>query len=341
MAFLTGTATSLDDLFSQLSTLITGTPGWTLNGSIASTGFGFSKGNVFVQFRYDGTSPPPEGRSVAMYQSLGYTGTTPGNETDDSGNGHFDATPPVADSSLDNERCIHRIGDGPFTFWFFVGDTTDYVHVVVEATTGSYRHFGFGNINKFGVWTGGEYVYGQHHSETPSSTSSAETVLLDGLFRDLGNPNRRRAATVHIEGMPGQDAASKWGICWNSTSETGTTRIDDDRGGNERVFCFGGARGGAIASRFGGFTSNGSSGYVPLIPINLFYGERPTGSRIVYLGSMADVAMVNIRNFTPGQNLTIGSDTWFFFPTTRRTTQSSGAPDDTSFTQGIAYRRVS
>lgn len=340
MAFQQGSATDIDDLFGDLDTFLTGALGWTLNGTVQNTGFGFSKGNIFVQFRYDGSSPVAPGRHLAIYQSLGYDSSVPGDNPDDSGNGFRQISGTPADASLDNSRGCSDFGDGPFpNYWFFADTSPDYVHVVVEVRTDEFRHFGFGLLDKFGDnWTGGEYVYGQKATST-NPTSLIDHVGLDALAAvQLGaDDNRDDTATIHIEGLPGQDPAGKWGVSWSNLNSAAGV----DRAGEERALTIGGARGGPVTAPMGGFGGSAATGLIPMQPINVFYVEPGvSGQRAMFMGTQKDVRMVNIRDIAPRAEIMISGDDWVFFPTSIRTLQTGSPPARSSFVAGIAYKKV-
>lgn len=334
MSFQTGSATDLDDLFDKLATFAVAN-GWTEDEDETNDTPAFSRGNVFVQFRYDGSSPAAR-RSVAMYQALAYDGvaTVPGAHTDDSGNGFSSASP--SDFNLKGQRCISDMGDGPFpNYWFFEDDSdVPYIHVVVEIATDEFRHFGFGNIKKFGTWTGGEYVYG-HSQDTGTNGARATTasVLLDGLMSDISPANEaRKCATLHMEGLPGMGASEKWGQVWgNSTS------IPNDRAGQDKMWVQGGFRAGPVARFWGNFNGTSLDGLIPGYQIALFYVDLDN-SHAYYLGHQLDVRGVNVRHFTPRQEVVIGSDTWVFFPMSIRTATLT-VPLSSAYS-GIMYRKV-
>src|SRR5882672_11596457 len=67
-------------------------------------------------------------------------------------------------------RCINPQFAGPFpTAHIFTDNPSTYCHVVVEVTAGRYRHFHFGNLKKFGTWTGGGYYAMQYWSQVSVS----------------------------------------------------------------------------------------------------------------------------------------------------------------------------
>lgn len=323
MAYETGTATNLADLMTKLDTFAVAN-GWTSDQ--LSTGTGQSalhKGSVYVSFRWNTGTP----LVLGIYQALGYTGgNQPGQHPNDSGNGAVSSTNTV----LDDERCVGDIGNGAFPSYFFFEQDSGpaYIHVVVEISTDVFRHFGFGNIEKFGDWTGGEYVYGQFKTTT-GATSNNNTNLLDGLF--LGGASRERSATLHCEGLPGQAGTSKWGDVSDNT-----TNPANDTAGNTRIMIHGGFRGGPIARHFGFLAPGSTSGFVPQYPIGLFYRDF-TNSNAYFLGFQPDVRGINIRFFVPKEEVTIGSDVWVMFPASQK---STAATANASLYLGVAYKKV-
>ena len=73
-----------------------------------------------------------------------------------------------------------------------------------------------------------------------------------------------------------------------------------------------------------------------MYPLAIFTRDF-TNSYVYYLGNVPDIRGVDILNFSPGQEVTIGSDVWIIFPSSRRTEDSI---INRSFYQGVAYRKV-
>lgn len=319
--YQTGSATDLADLVTKLFTFATAN-GWTSDQLSTGTGqAAFHRGNVYISFRWNTTTP----LHMGLYQALGYTGgNQPGQHPNDSGDGAVSST----NSSLLNERCVSEIGNGPFpSYYFFDSDT--YLHVVVETSTDVFRHFGFGELTKFGDWTGGEYCYGHMRASSGTPITSTHCVGLDALFSD--GSLRERCATVHLEGLPGMAGASKWGCVGNFT-----TAPVNDPAGNARVLVRGGLRGGLIGRQFGIVPAGSASGLQPMYPIGLFY-RNLANSNCYWLGWQTDVRGCNVRFHAPKAEVTIGSDVWVFFPMTKRTT---AAETEASQYAGIAYKKV-
>jgi hypothetical protein len=80
---------------------------------------------------------------------------------------------------------LWRQNTGPYVAYNFFTDGTS-VHVVVETVTGVFCHFSFGNIVKFGTWTGGEYTMGFYSSEYSGGfnydTRTEGLLAFDGYY---------------------------------------------------------------------------------------------------------------------------------------------------------------
>lgn len=259
----------------------------------------------------------------------GTNGGDPGQYCDDSGQGLVSNV----NTNLAQSRGFFNIGNGAYpSYHFFTNSTGDYIHIVLEYSSGLYRHCGFGSIEKVGDWNGGEYVYGHTHRNT-DPTSVVNTCLLDGLFVDTSGSNENEAATIHMEGMANAALPIKWGIMWNSSSGGFPT----DRAGNAKVRTPGGFRANLITRGFGWIRSNDANAYMPMVPIGVMYWDTtPAPDNVYFLGFQKDVRMLNMAPWNPGQELTVGSDTWIVFPTVRK--QFSAVTDE-SRNQGIAYKK--
>jgi len=334
MAFQTGSATSFADLLSQLSTFMQAN-GWTEDERDNANGdFAFSQNSIYVSGRWEVGN---EG-VFSLHQATAFDGvsTLPGDHTGDSGNG-YNTTTSHAASNLLLERHVDLESDGPYpNYWFFENNASPaYVHVVVEFTTDRFAHFGFGELVKVGDgWTGGEYCYGNRHTAT-TSTSTVSTWLLDGVFQSISGSDENRAATLRMSGFASQPAGSVWANVWGRD-----VNAPPDSASNAKANVSGGYRSSLLATSLGLFNGSKSSGFVPGYPIGCTFvdGDISTGGRTAhYLGYMADVRGVNIRNFAPADILNDGGDQWYVFPARLRdTTPAAGV---TGFA-GIMYRRV-
>ncbi len=332
MAFQTGSSTSIENLMVQLSTFLQAN-GWTQDFFTTGDGgvIGYSKNGVFVCFKW---AESADGGTLAVYQNTSNDNSTSlWLATGDSGSGVASNTL----TSLDTGRCVNQFA-GPHTgYWFFENDSNPaYCHVVVEVDAGRFRHFGFGETDKIGSWTGGEYCYGNYWGQSnPLIDNPASTGHDFGLDASNGQTTLFRA-TVRIDGYTGEpSAATVWGICGSGSAGAGGT----DRAGNPRYQMSGGWRQSREFQHIHGFPLSLLNAYKPMAPIPfevLNFSITPDQARRV--GYQADVRMVNIASLTPGQIINIAGDNWYFFPWTKKQFLQNNTEE--SWNAGIAYKRV-
>lgn len=329
MSYQTGTATDLEDLLSKVATFAVAN-GWTEDERNNSTGdLALSKvgtdDSVYVSFRWD----PASKQHLSVHQALGYTpGNDSGNHPDDSGNG-YNATSSHSNANLALERHVSDLGDGPFSSYHIFEDD-DYLHVEVQVSSGVYRRFGFGVLSpKYGTYTGGAYAYGCKVGLTTNhnATDSSDTTLLDGIGTE-----EDQQATVHVEGLPNQVAAGKWGVCVARTVDPS----DTDTAGNARELLQGGFRGGPVAVPMGVFSGSALTGNVPMYSILAWHNDTDT-DRVRPVGVLPNVRALNIRSFEPEEEVSIGGDTWVVFPMGNRTEANVAGR---TYYSGIAHKKV-
>ena len=341
MAYETGSATDQTDLMDKLNTFgaANGYNSDYHSGGNKHLSLSRAADDLYVSFAWDSVD------TIAMYQALNYEGAhdeEPWDQDDDSGNGN-DTLP----GSIDQGRQVSRIGDGPFTAYHFFAYTDPYaLHIVLEFSPGLYRHFGFGYLAKTGTWTGGAWCAGHlwnwagstAFGAYPTPNHTAHTVLLDNVLTQrrtyYGTYNNDAGGTLHIEGMSGQDGASKWGHAIAHTVDDGD--IGTDRASNTRIRIGGGCRGGPALSQFGHFLPNLGNGFIPITPFEVFY-NRGDGSADgwYYLGQMANAGHIHLHGIDVGQELTVGATTWIAFPTVRKS--NIGGINQESENSGIIY----
>ena len=344
MAYQTGSATDTTDLMSKLSTFAQAN-GFTedyYSGANRFLSLSRPALNLYVSFQWDLSN------FIAMYQALGYSGgqaETPWNQANDSGNGSNDfGTYP------ERGRQVSNIGAGPFTaYHFFAHDDPYNIFAVLEFSPGLYRHFGFGYLNKTGTWTGGAWCAGHLWHTGGSSafnaysvpTSPAHTVLMDNLLTQqatyYGTINNDSGGTLHVEGLPNQPAAGKWGHA--ISNGVADADIGTDRASNARIRIGGGCRGGPALVQFGRYLPNLANGFIPIIPMEMFYNDGQTSVDGWYpLGVMHNVGHIHLHGIDAAQELTVGADTWVAFPMVRKS--DIGGINQESENAGIIYKKV-
>jgi len=292
-----------------------------------------SRGDTVVTFRWAGIDSP---QSIAMHHALAYpVGLTaqqkeePWDFPTDSGSGTDSAN--LASSG----RRISRVGAGPFVrLTMMSGATNGYVLCVLEYAVGKFRHFGFGDVleNKIGDWVGGGWVAGHTWSTSGSNESDPSRVshnlLIDGRANGEGD-----ASTVHARGLAGQLAADRFGVAVNATNDP----VSTDGAGNSRTQIAGGLRSTFFDAAFQQFVPDLLTGVIQLTPALLFSKQRGADN-FQALGFLPGVRMAQIANFSAGQEVTVGSDTWKFFPVTAK--QNVGGSNEESRNMGLAYLKV-
>ncbi len=336
MTYQTGTVNNMNDLMTTLSTFAVASS-WVEDQYTAESGATDGKlslhdagTNIYVHFAWNSSQSP----SIGVYHSLGFisAGTNLWQHTNDSGGGVAAAPNTGANwnSTSINSRFIQNIGSGPYTsYHFFTGGSEEYIHIALEYAPFIYRHFGFGEIEKAWDFTGGEYCYG-------NVQSVAEPSSQEHLLHSVGSSSfPARSATMHVEGLDGQSGSSKWGTCGLVIP---TTSNWDDRDGNERVRLKGGAPGGVIGSVFNNLPSNAGDGFLPLSANAIFYQNlSPTPNELFFMGFQPDVRTLNMKAFSPKDEITIGADIWKIFPAVRK--QNTGDINE-SENLGIAYKKI-
>lgn len=331
MAYEKGTASTLADLLTKLQTFATAN-GWTSDQlDTAGGSWAFHRGNVYVSGRWTVATPT----IMSLHQALGYTGgNQPGTHPNDSGNG-YNATNSHVATLLDDERNVSDINNGPFlSYHFFEQDSGPaYLHISVEAAVGSYRHFGFGTLEKVGTWTGGEYCYGHvmGGATNHSPIDAGESALLDGLYSASGVPF---AATIHCEALTNQPGSGKWGVV-SGTAAGVSQGTDTAAVAREKIR--GGYRAGPVARSFAAFNGSSLTGLIPLYKIPVFHADSVSTTRRRLLGYLPDVRGVNLRNFAAGEEVVVGADTYVMLPLGIRTSDNVAYR---TYFSGIAYKKV-
>lgn len=332
MAFQTGTATTIENLMTQLSTFVQAN-GWTqdfFNSGDPGT-IGFSKNQNFVSFQWSETADGLGTMAIYQARAADQAPTTdPWTATGDSGAGLASNITSFFDDGLSCNAFA-----GPHTgYWFFEQDSGPaYVHVVVEVDAGRYRHFGFGQIDKIGDWVGGEYTYGIKIFQGGQSEDPTSSFNNYGIDSSNTQVSADGGATLRVEGHTGEpSAATIWAAFFNGT-------VGNDRGGNPR---WRGVHGWRYSPEFGSLywmRISEASAFKPMFPIEMAVADFAGAPDLIYkLGYQPDVRMVNIANLVPGQIINIGGDDWYFFPVVRK--QRLQVDTEETFNWGVAYKRV-
>ena len=335
MAYETGTASSIEDLMQAFYDFAVAN-GWT--GNIFSTTndwCAINNGTEFFQFRWNNSD------AVAMFHSTAFvnTSTAPGNHTGSSGLGQIDASAPyngtISNISFTSspKQQMRMWSNGPFTSYHFFSPAsgTKYIHVVVERTPGSYTHMSIGSINKRGDWTGGGYSCGCI-STTSSSFALTSNAWGYGSAQSFGVS----MFAMRAQGLPGQNAATRWACNASPTTSTNTA-MGDDLAGNVRSSVTMTGVGGGLFGPFYGMPADPAAGLTPLLPIEIYHQNNVTtqDQRVYLLGYIPGVFIMNMLNYSSGQEFTIGADTFMVFSALAKGNTAPGAGN-----RGIVYLKA-
>lgn len=155
MAFETGTATNLDDLFTKMVAFAVANASFTEITKITGTGeqsdmYILQKGSIFWWFLGGSYTVTGYGTNGLINMRMMNITPTLGNRTNTSYAQQYDTR-----AQLWNRY------NGPFTnYWFYSNGES--VQVVLEVTPSVFTHWSFGVMDKFGTWTGGEFLVGSY-----------------------------------------------------------------------------------------------------------------------------------------------------------------------------------
>lgn len=306
MAYQLGSA---NDVFEVVTAIcnFAATLGWTVNrngmsGSDQWAVMTTPGGQVFQLLARStnfGTTEAGYGPVILIAGTTGY----------DSGGG-FTAQP---GSSYVNNRIYTSANrmPGPFQALHLFG-TAEYVHCVVEVTTGNFRHLLMGNIEKYGAWTGGEYVASTH-----GITTGAEAFLLFGEHSG-GFSGTFSDSWCMVRAVADSMSWRYYNTDWSDDVDV-TRRVIGARSYRDQLLA----------------TPNKWNSLPSMLPIVLSVPKL--GGLRYPLGHLRDVRAINMGNLQPSQSITLGSDEWMVFPGLQRNSPTNYL---NSGDYGYAYRKV-
>lgn len=357
MGFKNETVTSIADLITKLDTWMAAN-GWTSEhldtSATAGTGGEWAMrrtaGATNIRFAASWDAEN-SGVNLALYQysDQNYVvGDRPWGQDHDSGNGAAVTTP---DSTIDDSRHV-VLAAAPLQYWAF--EDTDYTHVVVQVSALKYVHFGWGMLEKYGDWTGGEYCYGQVDNISAFTSGliaiDCASYHLDGHLNDNSGEGyvsgtELLAATIHAEGLPNQTANGMWMVSMGGkTAASAQTTLGNDRQSNDGVssdvarhmFTDGLRAGVAPESFVRPSQGKDISGMHAMWEIAPRYYDDSTGDVYGPMGRVLDVRGINVDLWEAGDEIIQGGDTWVVFPAEVKWVSGAG----TSGNLGIAYKKI-
>ena len=320
MAYQTNTATDIDDLLDQLRAFAI-TLGWTIDNwspmfEASRTGQWLSMHHADAgYFTLAGWTPNSGDPYIYGIGHTSFSGL----------NSYFDQ--PGSSHTQWSVYSISNTMPSPLTSYHFFG-TTQYLHVVVETTGGVYKHIALGKLNKFGSYTGGEYMQMVYWDQGTTAINTPTNQIHNLLF-DGSHSGSYTGSTIGA-GFVRADIDSRT----NNWMKTGTI----DQGTDARMY--GSVRSGWLDRPFSR-TPSTFNAVTPLLPI-MASGERVGDNKYSPLGFAPDLRYVSMRFFNPGDLLTLGGEDWLIFPGIQKTSTWGASPSSTpsSGDYGYAYKKV-
>lgn len=298
MSYQSGTPSSPADMLAKLATFAAAN-GWTVT-NVAGGGKHFSKSGVEFGIAATGTDIATRGCNGVATGSL------------------FDAQP-------NHSGVTHAmtLGAGPFSSYTVYSSSEssgEQLHLVIEISSGVYRHWTSGSLVKYGTWTGGQYTDSMQldpsnpfYANYPFQGQHRYIFDSDGASLPLGQ------IRADIDG-----ATNNW-LVFHQNWATNHARGDIRTSGMH----------GSLANQIGYQRWNLMTTLYPIeIAVN-----RP-GNLYSLAGRVPNMRSVSMRNLSPGQVLNIGGDDWQCWPLIARTDTWNVFSAGPVYVQSSAYMGI-
>lgn len=231
------------------------------------------------------------------------------------------------------------------------GTDASYIHAVIQIGARSWRHFHVGRVLKYGTWVGGNYIFGHFHVQGSGQITDPydgnHTQPFGGMRSDNAAFGPQRAGVLHCEGLAGSGPNNA--IIWFGSTATGISRAntvakivgDVNQSnydiGHFKVVSWATLLGGGLQQIQKSLLANAS----PLVPMTVF-GKFDFNSVQSWcaLGTIPDVFRINMKDFSPAETITIGSDDYVVFPAVNSDVINTVAGEEYSGYEGYAYKII-
>lgn len=314
MAYQETTGNSPDDVINKIATFAAAA-GWTVIDNI------LAGSNRTLVLKKSGDYIQVWNTTATDIFVTGYIGYVPG-------------TAHNLQSGYAGSTAQTNLGAGPYTNVFMFSESlpSDHVHVVIETAGGIFKHLSFGGLAKLGAWTGGTYFDASYWA-TAISQGYVWQPSSSGLF-----DTDRRSLAVTSRGaircdIPADGQANTWATMYWSTAFHVLTGLS----AGSALQIDGRTR---LTEQFYKRNAPPFSGQIALGTIRADV-TRP-GGFYSPLGSFPNIRYLDMARFAPGQEITIGSDTWKVFPMIRKGAGVFNTPGGTPYSDnhGYAFKKV-
>ncbi len=338
MAYETGTSTGVNDLLDKFR-LFAIARGWTVNRwTTAGSGkeLCIQKGSAYFNFR----SWLNETMLVNGVNTAGKYGITMNGSDGYNGANAWDRQPgyPVR-AAVTNGDQYHMLfplvtNTGPFPTYHFFAPDSKTLYAEVEITTGTFQRWGCGSLDLFNPAApgGGRFMYSTSSGHVTNAATTSEWLGVDAdnvsgytcemvPFRcadytnnnSVGSSDSRGSASCVRVAFASFD---NWAGSGRTTSTTGL-----------QMACQGGGCHDKVLREYSPNALNGIGVLLPNI-VSLNIGNEFLSP----IGVVPGMRYLDMSNYLPGDEFTIGSDTWKVFPW-----YSKGG---IGYNRGIAYLKV-
>jgi hypothetical protein len=219
----------------------------------------------------------------------------------------------------------------PITYHLFAHGTPDTLVCVLNYNVNSFQYLAFGDIAKFGSWTGGNWfsaTMGQASTLLPAlsihSTIMTSSPYVEGTTRIDGSSYDAASggifSFVYGVTVPGGGGsflhAEIDGGTWLRPNNGDTVRADSS----------------AYSAVLIAQAPNAWNSQAILFP-HAITVTRPS-SRISVIGEIGHIRMLRIDNYNPGDIVTIGVDKWKVFPWLKKNSSDRGNSSNTAGESG-------
>lgn len=314
VGYYTGTSTGPNDLIDKLRVALLA-EGWTVD-AYGADGTGYrlhvhktlSGESCYFNFR---SAINEKGSTITEdnYNSAGYgevTGILVNGSTGyDAGQAWHKQTGYAQNSNYSNKSfacCMTPMSVSaiPAYYFFFVEDS---VHIVVEITAGKFQFMSFGLLNKQGTFTGGQYFTASLDSYYPQYVYNAgnDWYYPKYFTVNVGNSLPNGAVRLTADGttswrLSGSSGTAYEQIAWPCVSGQ-QANITYTQGG--------------LASFFWSKSPSAYNSMAAMCPIHTLLRRSDVNYSLI--GWPDGVRFLNCTNYSAGEELTYGDETWMVF----------------------------
>ena len=331
MAYETGASTGPNDLLDKLR-LFAIAQGWAINRWV-TVGSGrelcLSKGSAYYNMRsYQNETVFSNGSNYTSRYGIsinGSDGFASGSAWDRQA-GYPIRTGGSAGSDQWTSHVPFVTSTGPFPSYYLFAPDSKTIYMEIEVTTGTFQRFGFGSLDLFnsGSAGGGRFFYatGGDASVTNSTTSSWLATGIDNSSYVLEEVPFRGADIDCVDNQVGSLVRCAFDSFdnWASSQRAGSTTVTPQS-----------CQGGGVHDKILRDSSPNPLNGVGILTPNVVSVNR-ANEYLHPLGVVPGIRFMDMTNYLPGDEFTLGSDTWKVFPWY----QKGGR----SFQRGIAYKKV-